>query len=72
MKAKVSRDIYLLNPEVYAKRGNDLPHAKLNPEKAREIKINRNGETAKQLAARFGVHHRTIDKIRDGKTWKFV
>lgn len=72
MKAKVSREIYLLNPEIYAKRGNDLPHAKLNPDNVREIRTNRRGETAKQLASRFGVHHRTIDKIRDGKTWKYI
>ena len=69
---KVSREIYLLSPEIYAKRGNDLPQSKLNPEKVRYIRINRYGKTAKQLAEMFGVHNRTIEKIRDGKTWKFV
>lgn len=68
----MNRDEYLLNPSFFAKRGNDLPHAKLNPEKVREIKINRKGETAKQMAARHGVPYRTIEKIRSGETWKFV
>ena len=28
-----------------------------------------NGRTAKQLASDYGVHFRTIEKIRSGETW---
>lgn len=52
-----------------AKRGNQLPHARLTPEAVREIRENRQGLTAAQLAAQYGVHHRTIEKVRAYETW---
>lgn len=61
-----------MNHREYAARGNDLPHAKLNPELVREIRVNRKGETAKQLGARLGVHHMTIEKVRYFKSWVHV
>jgi len=54
------------------KRGNDLPQAKLDADKVRAIRQNRHGKTAKCLAAEYGVHIRTIDKIRDHVTWRHV
>ena len=51
-----------------AKRGADLPHTKLTPDQVQSIRINRHGKTAKALAADYGVHHRTIEKIRYGET----
>ena len=54
------------------KRGNDLPHAVLNPEIVRAIRKNVRGETAKQLAMKYGVHIRTIDKVRTFQTWVHV
>jgi len=51
------------------KRGNELPQAKLTPEKVTAIRENRHGKTRKQLAAEFGVHYRTIEKIHYGETW---
>lgn len=55
-----------------AKRGTDLPHARLTPEKVRAIRINRHGKTAKELATEHGVHYRTIEKVRAGETWTHV
>jgi len=55
-----------------AKRGNQLPHARLDPEAVREIRSNVLGLTAKQLAQRYGVHHRTIEKVRHYETWSHV
>ncbi len=55
-----------------ARRGNALPQARLTPELVREIRANRQGMTAKQWAAKLGVHIRTIDKVRDYKSWIHV
>lgn len=55
-----------------AKRGTDLPHARLNPAAVREIRENTKGLTAKQWAAKYGVHQRTIDKVRDYRSWVHV
>jgi hypothetical protein len=52
-----------------AKRGNSLPHAKLDAAKVKAIRENRQGKTAKQLADEFGVHYRTIEKVRYMETW---
>lgn len=57
---------------ITAKRGNDLPHAKLTAQDVQAIRINRHGETARQLAARYGVHVRTIDKVRNRHTWSHI
>lgn len=55
-----------------AKRGNDLPHAKLNPEMVRVIRLNRYGWSAKRWAEVLGVHVRTIKRVRDRKSWAHV
>lgn len=55
-----------------ARRGNDLPHAKLNPDLVREIRTNRHGLTAKQWADQLGLHVRTVDKVRDRRSWSHV
>ena len=52
-----------------AKRGTELPQARLTPEAVREIRANRQGLTAAQLAAQYGVHYRTIEKVRAYETW---
>ena len=51
-----------------AKRGSDLPHTKLTPDQVAAIRANRHGKTMKALAEEFGVHHRTIQKIKYGET----
>ena len=65
-------DYELFGARVTCLRGNDLPHARLNPEKVREIRANVRGMTARQLAEAHGVHYRTIEKIRSGETWSHV
>lgn len=52
-----------------AARGRDLPQAKLDVEKVREIRTNRQGLTMAQQAKLYGVHCRTIQKVRYGETW---
>ena len=52
-----------------AVRGNDLPQAKLDVAKVREIRTNRQGLTMKQQAEMYGVHPRTIQKVHYRQTW---
>lgn len=65
-------DYRLYGAKACALRGEKLPHSKLDAEKVRYVRKNPKGMTAKQLAAKFGVHKRTIDKVRDGETWQNV
>lgn len=53
-------------------RGEALPQSRLNIDSVRAIRRNVHGKTAKQLAAEYGVHIRTIDKVRDGRSWAGV
>ena len=54
-----------------AKRGNELPQSRMTPASVREVR--QSGHlTAKQLADKFGVHYRTIEKIRAYETWGHV
>lgn len=55
-----------------AVRGEQLPHARLNAEAVRAIRENRRGLTAAQLAQQFGVHFRTVEKVRAYETWGHV
>jgi len=69
-KHNIDRNTYLCNTLKYAKRGNELPHAKVNPEIVRKIRIQaEQGITAKCQASEYGVHIRTIEAIRSYKTW---
>ncbi len=47
------------------------PHRrpKLTEDNVRAIRLNRTGRTAKQLAEQYGVHYRTIEKVRAYETW---
>lgn len=64
------------------KRGSALPHAKLNETKVAEIlaTIERREAIKKELrtltntnlAKRYGVHNRTIDRISASETWGHV
>ena len=67
---KLNRDDYRNGgAKRLAKRGTDLPHARLSPDDVRAIRRNVFGKTGKQLAAEFHVHHRTIEKVRSYETW---
>lgn len=64
------------------KRGSDLPHAKLSEDDAayilrcveRRERLRKEAATLsnRALAERFGVHHRTIDKLTAGYSWTHV
>ena len=68
----MTRNEYLSTAIFTAKRGFDLPQSKLNPELVREIRTNRHGMTARAQADRYGVHYRTIEKVRHYETWRHV
>lgn len=55
-----------------AKRGNELPHARLTPESVQAIRRNPMGKTAAQLAQEYGVHLRTVEKVRAYESWTHV
>ena len=48
------------------------PHRrpKLTASQVEEIRVNRRGLTMKQQAEVYGVHHRTIQKVRYFETWR--
>jgi len=72
-KHNIDRNTYLCDTLKYAKRGNELPHAKVNNEIVRKIRIQaEQGITAKCQASEHGVHIRTIEAIRSYKTWVHV
>ena len=53
-------------------RGTQCPAHKLTERAVREIRANVKGEPAHALAARYGVHINTIDRIRWGQAWGWV
>lgn len=67
---RMSREEYLEQAHYNAPRGNELPHAKLNPSLVREIRSS--NEPRKSIASRLGVHYRTIEKVRQWETWIHV
>lgn len=78
-----TRDEYLLAASTFAKRGKDLPHAKLTPELVAEIRSARRQREAlrrhidenlsnKALAKKLGVHVRTIEKAITNETWSHL
>jgi hypothetical protein len=72
-KHNIDRRTYQINAMEYAKRGNDLPHAKVNAEIVRKIRMDsERGITAKSQSSEYGVHIRTIEAIRSYKTWRHV
>ena len=72
-KHNMTRHDYLCNPTAYARQGNQLPHAKANPDMVRKIRIEQGrGVTAKCQASEYGLHIRTIEAIRSYKTWRHV
>ncbi len=69
----MTRQEYLLyGAKSCAKRGNELPQAKLNESIVREIRKNAEGLTARQWAARLNLHVRTIEAVRQLRRWAHV
>jgi hypothetical protein len=70
-KHNLSRDEYLSGMTyAYAPRGNDLPHAKLTPDKVREIRAS--NETGAALAKKLGIHENTVYAVRRYERWGWV
>jgi hypothetical protein len=65
-------DYALWGAKAIAMRGESLPHARLDADKVRAIRANVNGLTARQLGEQYGVHYRTIEKVRHNETWNHV
>lgn len=68
----MNRAEYRSRQRELAARGEQLPQAKLNEILVRQIRENRLGLTARQWAEQLGVHQRTIDKVRDYRSWRHV
>lgn len=68
----MTRAEYQLRARELALRGEALPQARLTAEAVRAIRRNAHGWTARQWAEHFGVHIRTIDKVRDYRSWVHV
>lgn len=68
----MNRSEYLQRAVEFASRGESRPNARLTAETVRAIRQNRNGKTARQLADIYGVHYRTIEKVRHYETWAHV
>jgi len=66
----VTRDEYLCRTVELARRGNELPHAKLTPELVRELRAS--SDTPQRCADKLGLHKRTIEKVRHYETWRHV
>ena len=59
----------------YLERAHEFAHrarAKLSADEVQAIRANRSGMTAKELAERFGVHYRTIEKAQAVETWRHI
>ena len=68
----MTRSEYLSRAYEFAPRSERLPQSRLNAEIVRAIRTNRRGLTARQWAEQLGVHQRTIDKVRDYRSWRHV
>ena len=70
------RDAWLADVHSEAKRGEQLPQARLTAQQVREIRAahvrfcQHNGAPA--LARRYGVHRRTVEKILAFESWAHV
>ena len=68
----INRREYLLNARYYARRGEDLSHSKLTEEIVKKIRLEAGSVTAKSQAEKYGVHVRTIEKVRYFLSWVHV
>lgn len=79
----MTREEYLVRMREFAPRGSELPWAKLTEADVAEIKSAiKQREALRQhirdhlstaaLARKFGVHHRTIEKVTQRDTWSHV
>lgn len=80
MRAAMNRDDYLMRAYEFAPRGQALPQTKLTDDQVREIRSAqekredlrahiRENLSNEALAARMGVHVRTVEKVLSGGAW---
>lgn len=80
MRAAMNRDDYLMRAYEFAPRGQALSQTKLTDDQVREIRSAqekrrdlrdhiRDNLSNEALAARMGVHLRTVEKVLAGETW---
>lgn len=55
-----------------AKRGVELPHAKLTPETVAYVRSNPKGLPRWKLAEQLGVHIRTVEKAARYESWSHI
>lgn len=68
----MDREEYIQRAFEFAARGERIGVSKLTEDNVRYIRRNPEGKTARQLALDFGVHYRTIEKVRQFETWTHV
>jgi hypothetical protein len=73
---RVNRHSYLCSARLYARRGSDLPHAKLTDEAVRAIRAEHRPYSrthgAPALARKYNLHRRTIEKVLSYASWVHV
>lgn len=83
MRNRMNRDDYLLRAHEFTPRGVDLPQSKLTEENIQEIRAAKAKRadllqhikehlSNECMAAKFGVHIRTIEKVVGYGTWRHV
>lgn len=68
----MNRAEYLQCPRLYAKRGEQLPTAKLTNASVRQMRADYGPLTANQLAERYGVSKSLVEKIVSFQRWVHV
>ena len=68
----MNRAEYMSCPKIYAKRGEQLPGAKLTNASVRQMRADYGPLTAKQLAARHGVSQSLVEKVVSFRRWVHV
>lgn len=68
----MTRTEYLEHAVARARRGSSQPSAKLDEAKVRHIRTRLRHRTHNDVAAMYGVHKRTIEKLRSFETWTHV
>lgn len=68
----MTREEYRRRAREFAARGERVGVARLDEDKVRWIRTNREGLSLKAMAERLGVHCRTVQKVHYFETWGHV
>lgn len=61
-----------MSAAIKQKYGNEWNHSRLNPDLVRQIRKSVYKKPARIWAEELGVHIRTIEKVREGNSWRQV